>query len=157
MTMLMNPMFAEILTGPIIIVAAVALAVVVLLVFITVLSRYTKVGPNEVLVASGMRHNFPDPDGNATPFANFEAKSLAWRNNWNDAKAIEMSKAAAVESDPAKRETMYKELTDYVQHNGPYALLYEPSTIFAVRNNIKGFVYDPTDTPTVSFWLISKS
>ena len=47
--------------------------------------------------------DFPDPDGNATPFANFDAKSLAWRNEWNDPKAIEMSKAAAIELDPAKR------------------------------------------------------
>jgi peptide/nickel transport system substrate-binding protein len=100
--------------------------------------------------------DFPDPDGNATPFANYEAKSLAWRNSWNDAKAIEMSKAAAIEPDADKRTQMYKELVDYIQHNGPYALLYEPNTIFGVRSNIQGFVYDPTDTPTVSFWLISK-
>ena len=61
--MIMNPMFAIALTGPIIIVAAVTLAIVLLLVIITVLSRYTKVGPNEVLVASGMRHKYIDPDG----------------------------------------------------------------------------------------------
>lgn len=61
--MIMNPMFAIALTGPIIIVAAVTLAIVLLLVIITVLSRYTKVGPNEVLVASGMRHKYTDPDG----------------------------------------------------------------------------------------------
>jgi peptide/nickel transport system substrate-binding protein len=100
--------------------------------------------------------DFPDPDANGTPFSNFEAKSLAWRNAWNDPKAIEMSKAAAIELDPAKRETMYKELVDYVQHNGPFALLYQPTSIFAVRNTIKGFVFDPLDTPKVSFWLVSK-
>jgi len=63
--MIMNPMFALTLTGPIIIVAAVVLAVVLLLVIITVLSRYTKVGPNEVLVASGVKRKFVDPDGTA--------------------------------------------------------------------------------------------
>ncbi len=61
--MILNPMFAAVFTGPIIIVAAVTLAIVLLLVIITVLSRYTKVGPNEVLVASGMRHKYIDPDG----------------------------------------------------------------------------------------------
>jgi flotillin len=61
--MIPNPMFAITLTGPIIIVAAVVLAVVLLLVIITVLSRYTKVGPNEVLVASGVKRKFVDPDG----------------------------------------------------------------------------------------------
>ncbi|MFN2202768.1 MAG: ABC transporter substrate-binding protein, partial [Caldilineaceae bacterium] len=33
--------------------------------------------------------DFPDPDGNATPFANWDATSLAWRNDWNDPTAIE--------------------------------------------------------------------
>ena len=56
-------MFAAVLTGPIIIVAAVTLAVVLLLVLITVLSRYTKVGPNEVLIVSGVKRNYTDPDG----------------------------------------------------------------------------------------------
>jgi len=56
-------MFAGIFSGPIVIVAAVALAVVILLVLVAVMSRYTKVGPNEVLVASGMRHKYADPDG----------------------------------------------------------------------------------------------
>jgi len=100
--------------------------------------------------------DFPDPDGNATPFANFEANSLAWRNDWNDPTAIAMSKAAALELDPAKRVELYAELVDYVQHNGPYVMLYQPTRVFGVRNNVKGFVYEPNDTPSVSFWLISK-
>src|SRR6266496_1904172 len=58
-----NPFLASILSGPIVIVAAAALGVVILLVFVAVLSRYTKVGPNEVLVASGMKHRYADPDG----------------------------------------------------------------------------------------------
>lgn len=57
------PVFAAFLSGPIVIVAAVALGVVVLLVFVAVMSRYTKVGPNEVLVASGLKHKYADPDG----------------------------------------------------------------------------------------------
>lgn len=56
-------MFALALTGPIAIVAAVVLAVVLLMVIVSVLSRYTKVGPNQVLVASGMKHKYVDPDG----------------------------------------------------------------------------------------------
>jgi peptide/nickel transport system substrate-binding protein len=100
--------------------------------------------------------DFPDPDGNATPFANYEANSLAWRNEWNDPTAIELTKQAAVELDEARRVELYAELTEYVQHNGPYVLLYQPTRTFGVRNNISGFVYDAADTPTVSFALISK-
>lgn len=100
--------------------------------------------------------DFPDPDGNATPFSNYEAKSLAFRNEWNDAKAIELSKAAAVELDTDKRAELYAELTDYVLHNGPYAVLYQPTRLFGVRSNVEGFIFDPNDTPIVSLWLISK-
>jgi peptide/nickel transport system substrate-binding protein len=100
--------------------------------------------------------DFPDPDGNATPFANFDAQSLAWRNEWNDPQAIELSKQAAIELDQDKRAELYAELVDYVMHNGPYVMLYQPTRIFGVRNNVQGFIYDPNDTPTVSFWLISK-
>lgn len=100
--------------------------------------------------------DFPDPDGNATPFANYDATSLAWRNEWNDPTAIEMSQAAAIELDPATRAEMYAELVDYVQHSGPYVMLYQPTRVFGVRNNVQGLVYDPNDTPGVSFWLISK-
>ncbi|MCS6828003.1 MAG: ABC transporter substrate-binding protein [Caldilinea sp.] len=100
--------------------------------------------------------DFPDPDGNATPFANYEARSLAWRNNWNDPQAIELSKQAARETDPAKRVELYAQLVEYVQNNGPYVILYQPTQIYALRNNIEGFVYDPNDTPSVSLWLITK-
>ena len=101
--------------------------------------------------------DFPDPDGNATPFANFEANSLAFRNEWNDPKAIAMTRAAAVELDPAKRVTLYGELVEYVLHNGPYVMLYQPTRVFGLRNNVTGFIYDPNDTPNVSYWLISKN
>jgi peptide/nickel transport system substrate-binding protein len=100
--------------------------------------------------------DFPDPDGNATPFANFEANSLAFRNEWNDPQAIELSKQAAIELDPDKRAELYGQLVDYVMHNGPYIVLYQPTRVFGVRNNIEGFIYDPNDSPTASFWLISK-
>jgi len=100
--------------------------------------------------------DFPDPDGNATPFASYEARSLAWRNDWDDPKAIELSKQAASELDSAKRVELYAELVDYVQHNGPYVMLYQPTRVYALRSNLQGFAYDPNDSPVVSFWLINK-
>jgi peptide/nickel transport system substrate-binding protein len=101
--------------------------------------------------------DFPDPDGNATPFANYEAKSIAWRNAWEDQKAIELSKQAAIEQDPAKRAALYKQLTEYVQNAGPYLMLYQPTRAFGVRKNISGFKYDAASTPSIWFWRISKS
>lgn len=44
-------------------VVIVALAFIAVATLWMVLSRYTKVGPNQVLVASGRRHRYTDPDG----------------------------------------------------------------------------------------------
>src|SRR6185312_11402267 len=66
-TMNPHPLFADLLTAPVVIVAGVVLGVVILAVFVAVMSRYTKVGPNEVLVASGMKHKYVDPDGTVRP------------------------------------------------------------------------------------------
>jgi peptide/nickel transport system substrate-binding protein len=100
--------------------------------------------------------DFPDPDGNVTPFTNFAAKSIAWRNAWDAPDIAKLGQEAAVEPDSAKRAELYKELTERVQHEGPYIMLYQPTRSFGVRNNIDGFFYDPADTPSVTFAQISK-
>ncbi len=53
----------SIFSGGIILIAIVVIALVVFIGMAVVLSRYTKVGPNEVLVVSGRKHRFTDPDG----------------------------------------------------------------------------------------------
>ncbi len=108
------------------------------------------------LVLMNWGPDFPDPDGNATPFASWEAHSLAWRNDWNDAKAIELTKQAAQAETTEERIALYAELVDYVQHNGPYVMLYQPLRTFGVRNNVTGFLYDPADTPGITFANIGK-
>ena len=60
------PMLAElpsVFSGGIILIAIVVIALVVFIGIAVVLSRYTKVGPNEVLVVSGRKHRYADPDG----------------------------------------------------------------------------------------------
>jgi peptide/nickel transport system substrate-binding protein len=100
--------------------------------------------------------DYTDPDANGTPFANYDAQSLAWRNAWNDPQAIELSKQAAIELDPAKRTELYNQLVEYVQNNGAFAMLYQPTQTSALRNNVQGYIFDPGDTPKISLWLISK-
>lgn len=100
--------------------------------------------------------DFPDPDGNATPFANWDATSLAWRNDWKDEKAIELTKQAAQAGTTEERIALYAELVDYVQHNGPYVMLYQPTNTFGLRSNITGFVFDSSDTPGITFANIGK-
>jgi peptide/nickel transport system substrate-binding protein len=87
--------------------------------------------------------DFPDPDGNATPFSDYGAKSIAWRNGYEDATAAKLAKQAALEPDPVKRRALYKQLTDRILHQGPYAILYQPTTRFALRKNVAGFVWNP--------------
>ena len=98
--------------------------------------------------------DFADPDTNVTPFTNYEAKSIAWRNSWDDPDIAAKAKDAALMTDPAEREAAYKEITDYVLHNGPYAVLYQPAALFGVRNTVQGFEWNPMGF--TDFWSILK-
>lgn len=100
--------------------------------------------------------DYPDPDGNVTPFTNYAAKSIAWRNAWENAEIGELGKQAAVEQDNTKRAELYKQLTERVLNEGPYAVLYQPTRSYGVRNNVSGFMYDPASTPSIWFWTMSK-
>jgi peptide/nickel transport system substrate-binding protein len=98
--------------------------------------------------------DFPDPDANVGPFTDYTAKSIAYRNSWDDKTIAQKARDAALLTDPAKRAAAYKEITDYVLHNGPYAILYQPNELFGLRSNIKGFTWSPIGW--TDFWLFSK-
>jgi peptide/nickel transport system substrate-binding protein len=82
--------------------------------------------------------DYPDPGANVNPFTDYKAKSIAYRNGWDDPIATKAHEAELI-TDPAKRVAAYKEITDYVLHNGPYVVLYQPSELFGLRSNVKGF------------------
>ena len=82
--------------------------------------------------------DYPDPGANVNPFTDYKAKSIAYRNGWDDPIATKAHDAELI-SDPAKRVAAYKEITDYVLHNGPYIVLYQPNELFGLRSNVKGF------------------
>ena len=65
------------------------------------------------------------------------------------------SRDAAVITDPAKRVTAYKDITDYVLHNGPYIILYQPTQLFGIRSNVQGFAWNPMGY--ADFWSITKT
>ena len=87
--------------------------------------------------------DFPDPDANVTPFTDYSAKSIAFRNAWNDATAAKQAHDAALMTDTTERTAAYKTITEYVLHNGPYVILYQPLDLFGLRSNVKGFVWSP--------------
>jgi peptide/nickel transport system substrate-binding protein len=94
---------------------------------------------NGQLVLINWGPDYPDPDANAGPFTDYKAKSIAFRNGWDDASIAQKARDAALITDAAKRATAYKEITEYVLHNGPYVVLYQPTELFGLRSNVKGF------------------
>lgn len=120
--------------------------------FAELLDAYRAQGAQLALLYWGP--DFADPDTNVTPFTNYEAKSIAWRNSWEDPDIAAKAKEAALMTDAAEREAAYKEITDYVLHNGPYAVLYQPAALFGVRNTVTGFEWNPMGF--TDFWTIVK-
>lgn len=98
--------------------------------------------------------DFPDPDANVGSWTDYAAKSIAYRNAWDDKQAAADGRAAALETDLAKRAAEYKALTEYVLHNGPYAVLYQPTQLFGVRSNVQGFEWNPMGY--ADLWTVSK-
>jgi peptide/nickel transport system substrate-binding protein len=101
--------------------------------------------------------DYPDPHTNANPFTNYEAKSIAWRNGWQSPEVAKLALDASLAPDTAARTELYKQMAERLFHEGPYAVLYQPTRTYGVRKNITGFQYDPATTPGIFFWTISKS
>lgn len=100
--------------------------------------------------------DFADPDGNVSPFTNYALKSIAWRNGWDNPEIAELGKQAAAAATDEERIALYAQLTERVQHEGPYVVMYQPKETFAIRSNIEGFFFDPADTPGVTLANIGK-
>lgn len=99
--------------------------------------------------------DFPDPDGNATPLADFSAESLAWRNVWEDAEASRLAQEAALTTDPEARVALYEELTTLVAETGPYAILFQPFKPIVTLATVEGFVRSAQGN--VDFTAVSKT
>ena len=91
-----------------------------------------------------------------TPFTDYNAKSIAWRNGWDNPEMAAMAKAAAIAPTTEERVKLYADLTERVLHEGPYAVLYQPTRTFAVRSDIEGFNFEAADTPQTTFALIGR-
>jgi peptide/nickel transport system substrate-binding protein len=96
--------------------------------------------------------DFMDPDSNAKAFAynadnsdgNYQS-TTTWRNGW--AVPDSMNKetlAARAESDPKKRDAMYKDLQKKVQTASPIVVMFQAATQVATAPNVKGYVNGAT-------------
>jgi peptide/nickel transport system substrate-binding protein len=109
---------------------------------------------NHQMVLVGWSPDFPDPDGNATPWTDYSARSLAWRNSYNDEVAAKLARQAALEADPEKRKALYKVLTEKVLREGPYVVLYQPSLPIGLSAKVEGFLKNPM--MSAPLWQVSK-
>ncbi len=100
-------------------------------------SKYRQQGLQMIVAGWGV--DFPDADALAKPFADYRVKQLAWRLMWYDDYAANLAEKAGFEKNPAKREQMYEDLTNYWFLNGPFAMLYQPLQYWGVRSELKGF------------------
>jgi peptide/nickel transport system substrate-binding protein len=98
--------------------------------------------------------DFPDPDGNATPMSDFGAKSLAWRNVWNNETASKLAQQAALEPNATKRAALYKQLTELQLEEGPFAILFQPTVSVTLNKTVKGYVRNAQNQ--IRFEKISK-
>ena len=84
--------------------------------------------------------DYIDPNTNASAFAyNVPGggKTLAWRVGWTIPELSAQTRAAAGESDAAKRRSLYTALQTRVQQDSPFVLLLQGATQVAVRSNLK--------------------
>lgn len=91
------------------------------------------------LVLAAWSPDYPDPDGNATPLANYDANSIAWRNVWNNPDAGKLATEGATTVDPGARAEIYAKLTKLVATEGPYEMLYQPYKPVVTSAKVEGF------------------
>src|SRR5207248_9266407 len=54
--------------------------------------------------------DYPDPGANVNPFTDYKAKSIAYRNGWDDATIAQKAHDAELTTDPGKRVAAYKDI-----------------------------------------------
>lgn len=91
------------------------------------------------LVIAGWGNDYADADNLAMAFASHRAKQLAWRNVWYDDYAADLAEKGRFEPDPAKRQEIYQELTDYWFENGPFAMFFQRVFFWGVRAELNDF------------------
>jgi len=99
----------------------------------------------------GWYAGYPDADAmisrHATnPDPRPEAKLVGypvWRTGWQSTDINAKAEAARLEQDPKKRADMYRDIQQYMMHNGPMAYIFQAIRPIAVRTSVKDFVMSP--------------
>lgn len=94
--------------------------------------------------------DYPDTDAAAKPFAhcdsegdNATVKYVAWMTHYCQPELTALTEQAARETDSAKREAEYLQMTETILDDGPYAILYIPQQVYGVRFEIRDWIGFP--------------
>ena len=103
--------------------------------------------------------DYVDPSAIAKPFAHGDSagddatvKSVAWMSHYVNPELVTLVEQADRELDPEKRAVLYKQITDIILDDGPYAVLFSPLRQYAIRSEISNFIGPPppfTGFPTI--------
>mgnify|MGYP003350596151 CR=1 FL=1 len=71
------------------------------------------------------------------------AQYPSWRSAWVSDEINKLTDAAMMDRDPAKRIAMYKQIQEYMLHNGPMVYISQTVRPIAYRTEVKGFDIGP--------------
>ncbi len=99
--------------------------------------------------------DFLDPHSNADTFAmnlnnadDAPAKPRAWRNAWKNDELSEMTNAAMIEGDAAKRQKLYEDAQRKFTGVSPFIVMFQNTELLAERKNVKGLNIGPVSETT---------
>lgn len=102
--------------------------------------------------------DYQDPHTNAQTFAanpdpsaDANLRTLAWRNNWAPQALTEMTTAAVLERDGAKRATLYGNMQRQHQVESPFAIMFQRIATIVERENVRGMNWGPS-FDTYFYW-----
>lgn len=95
--------------------------------------------------------DYLDPHTNAETFAinenngeDAKSKTLAWRNTWDIPAMTKVTQANVLETDAAKRATVYGELQREHQRTSPFVIMFQKIEVSTQRKNVKDWVIGPS-------------
>jgi peptide/nickel transport system substrate-binding protein len=82
-------------------------------------------------------------------------KTLAWRAGWDIPALSALTRAAALEPDPASRLLRYREIQSEVQKSSPYVIALQARSAIVVRNSVSGY-FQGVDADMAYYDRVSK-
>ncbi|MDB1123373.1 ABC transporter substrate-binding protein [Vibrio algarum] len=95
--------------------------------------------------------DYQDPHTNADTFAknldnsdDAKSKPVAWRNAYAPKEMTKETLSAVLESDAAKRASMYLKIQKEHQKQAPFAFIMQEQEVAGVRDDVEGFILGPS-------------